>query len=258
MFEITDKPVLLIDADIVLYQICASREQEIFWGEDEYGHDLFTLHSSPKDCLRGITSRIEQFKKDFKTDQVILVFSGKENFRYDIYSDYKANRKGKRKPLGLGYAKDQISKVYKAVSEPRLEADDVLALLATEPGETKRIIISIDKDFDTVPGFVHNPGKDKDKPGVCREISKEKAKFNFYKQILEGDKADHYKGLPGVGPVSAVKILEKEGDMLQNMLDAFAKKKYNKEYVLIQARMARLLQWGEYNWKTKEIKLWNI
>jgi DNA polymerase-1 len=74
-------------------------------------------------------------------------------------------------------------------------------------------------------------------------------------QTLTGDKTDGYPGLEGIGPVKADKIL-KEGTY-EEVLQAYRNAGFNDEFALSQARCARILRHGEYDWATKEIKLWN-
>lgn len=253
----TDKHIqLLIDADILTYKICTACEVETFWGADQYGSDLITLHSKPKECMDKVKEEIDNLKKRFDTDDVILVFSSRTGyFREDFMPDYKHHRKPVRPPLALGYVKEECKKIYPSMQEDRLEADDVLSLLATEPCDNIiRIIVSVDKDFKSVPCNLYNAMSDSSKK--YETISKDEAYEHFLMQVLTGDAADGYKGLPNCGPVTAAKILAKEGNKWDNVVEEFKKKGYNEEYILVQARCAHLLQHGDYDWSTKEIKLW--
>ena len=70
--------------------------------------------------------------------------------------------------------------------------------------EAKTIICSIDKDLRNTPGWHYNWNKD-EKPVW---VSEEEATYNFYKQLLTGDRVDNIQGIPGIGPKKAEKILE--------------------------------------------------
>ena len=100
----------------------------------------------------------------------------------------------------MGRVKEFYSKHYEVYLRPRLEADDCMGILSTHktlvPGE--RIIVSNDKDMQTIPGLLFNPAKDK-KP---RRISELEADRFFMYQTLVGDTTDGYPGCYGIGPKS--------------------------------------------------------
>ena len=64
------------------------------------------------------------------------------------------------------------------------------------------ILVSIDKDLDTVPGWHYNYDKK-----ITYFVTPEEASYNFYYQLLVGDSSDNIKGAVGVGPAKAKKIL---------------------------------------------------
>jgi DNA polymerase-1 len=136
-----------------------------------------------------------------------------------------------------------------------LEADDVLGILATEPTNEERIIVSIDKDLLQIPGKVSRDGK------TYEEISEDEANYWHMMQTLTGDSTDGYSGCPRVGVKTAQKIL---GDHIQvplldlwmRVLAAYAKVGYSTDEALAQARVARILRHNDYNKETGGIKLW--
>ena len=68
------------------------------------------------------------------------------------------------------------------------------------------IIVSIDKDFDQVPGWHYNFVK-----GEKYYVDDDQGFYNFCAQLLTGDRADNIIGLRGIGPVGAAKILGDAG-----------------------------------------------
>ena len=79
------------------------------------------------------------------------------------------------------------------------------------------------------------------------------------KQTLMGDAVDCYPGCPGVGPVSARRILDVDGDEYAVWLDvvaAFEKAGLTEEDTLVQARLARILQSSDYNYDKEKPILW--
>ena len=135
----------------------------------------------------------------------------------------------------------------------QLEGDDVLGLLA---GDSKikggTIIVSIDKDLKTIPGFHYNPMRREE--GVI-EVTMAQANYNHLLQTLTGDAVDGYSGCPGIGPKKAEKVLENPS--WESVVSAYNKAGIEEEDALIQARVARILRYGEYDKVKKEPILWN-
>ena len=239
---------LLIDADWLIYSSCCSCEQDIKWDEN-----LHTLHCDERDIHEMIDSRIEYYQNiaDDKTD-VVMCFTEYPTFRHEIFPEYKANRKNKRKPLALYGIVKQIQQRYESVSYTGLEGDDVLGLLATSKKYSNSIVVSPDKDMKTVPcTLIANDDMEL--------ITKKKADGHWMIQALTGDSTDNFKGLIGCGPVTADKILgdaKTLPDMWDKVVEAYEKKKQTFADAILTARLSRILREGDFNYKTKEVELW--
>jgi DNA polymerase-1 len=245
---------VLIDADILLYQLTASNEVEIRWTED-----LHTLHSDPEHIKDEIERRVKAIEDRLEVDYAILVFSGANNFRKTVYPDYKGNRRGQRKPLAYAALKDWCLEAFKSEMWEGLEADDVMGIMATEkPGDY--IIWSEDKDLMQIPGLLWR--KDE-----LVTISEHQAAEYFFTQVLTGDPTDGYPGCPGIGAVTAQKALSSIrfldiGNYTEacwkTVVDLYARAGLSEDDALIQARCARILQASDYNFTTKEPILWTV
>lgn len=248
---------LLIDADVTLYEVCTASERAIDWGDD-----MWTLHTDMKECKQRFDCRLANFKEMLGADFIYLAFSDRENWRKKILPTYKQNRKAKRKPFVYAELKKYAEEVYKAYQLQDLEGDDVLGLLAPKNGgmarhiKGDRIIVSIDKDMKTVPGLHFDPNKPEE--GIV-EVSEDQADYNHMLQTLTGDVTDGYKGCPGVGPKKAEKILKQADprDRWGLVTEAYENAGLTEEDALLQARVARILRWGEYNTTKQGVKLWN-
>ena len=87
------------------------------------------------------------------------------------------------------------------------------------------------------------------------EVTQEQADYNHLLQTLTGDSVDGYSGCPGIGPKRAEKILETcDWD---SVVSAYNKAGLEEQDALVQARVARILRWGEYDKRKKEPILWN-
>ena len=163
--------------------------------------------------------------------------------------------------------KKYLIEAYGAVSSKGLEADDVLGIWATSPcaAAHRPLIISIDKDFNQIPGYVYNPDKDTGP----RFINEHQANYWHLYQTLIGDKTDGYNGCPGVGPVKAEKILMDEAlwdhpdfvffnvsSAWEAVVATYVKAGLGYEEALRQARVARILRYSDFNNETQEPILW--
>lgn len=239
---------LLIDGDIIAYQIAFRTEEAIRWD-----NDIWTLHSDEKDCIKYIEDWFSTLIADTQCENVIVAFSDKENFRKEILKDYKANRQEQRKPLTLKFCRDYIAKKFKTYIKPKLEADDVLGILGTSKIiKGTKIIVSTDKDLDQITGLHYNPVKKE-----FYKISKKEADYNFYFQTLKGDSTDNYKGAPTYGEVKTKKTLTKKKNLWNVVKTCFKEQGLSEEDALVQARLARILRNTDYDFKKKKPILWS-
>lgn len=249
------KPTLLIDGDIITYRISAACEKEICWDETE---DLWTLHSDMNDARRMFDEWYDELNDRLPNIDTIFCFSPQKNFRYRIWPEYKHNRKGKRKPLVYYHLQHHICEEYSSYVRPDIEADDVLGILATSPHIVKgdKIIVSVDKDFKTVPCTYCNM-----KTWETTQIDEGEANYWHMYQTLIGDTADGYPGCPKCGPKAAEKILKTTDSityqsMWPAVVKAYEKQGLGEEYALTMARLARICRRGDYDFKKKEVILW--
>lgn len=136
----------------------------------------------------------------------LVYLTGTGNFRRNITKEYKANRDPTMRPHFEIDAKAYLFRHYGAYSVPGIEADDAIGL---EMGDDA-ICVSLDKDLDMLPGKHYNWVKD-----VRYTVTPDAAHTNFYKQMLTGDRVDNVKGVPGIGPARAAKLLEGLPEMAQ-------------------------------------------
>ncbi len=244
---------LLVDADVVAYQVAFSTEEPIRWGKEEDEYAIWTLHSDELDCVRKIKDYYNTLKQDTQCKEIISAFSDKDNFRKEIYPDYKLNRTKQRKPLTLSFCREYISKNYNGYVRPRLEADDILGILATSKIiKGNKIICSIDKDLNQIAGLHYNP--------TLKEfygITKKQADYNFYYQCLVGDSTDNYKGAPTYGEVKTKKTLTNKKNLWKVVKDCYREQGLTDDDALVQARLARILRSTDYDFKKKQPILWS-
>lgn len=238
---------VLIDGDVVLYEVTTACEIPTDWG-----NDVWTLHSDFSEAKQRFDNWVLNIQKILEADKVIIALSGTENWRKDVLPTYKLHRKKTRKPLAFSPLKDYAEEIYKTYKYDNLEGDDVMGILAGDPKiKGEKIMVTIDKDLKTIPGNHYNPLRKEE--GIV-EVSQEQADYNHLFQSLTGDTVDGYSGCPGIGPKRAARVLAYP--CWGAVIEAYETAGLTEEDALVQARVARILRYGEYNTKTKEVKLW--
>jgi 5'-3' exonuclease len=133
--------------------------------------------------------------------------TGKNNFRFSVYPEYKANRKDLYRPKWEKQVKQFLKDHWQANVSEGCEADDMLGVRQTKD----TIICTIDKDLDQVEGQ-HYSWEIRRLGEVIRaarqyHISAEEGIRFFYYQMLVGDATDNIKGVVGIGPKKAERLL---------------------------------------------------
>ena len=240
---------LLIDADMLAYAASCSSEFDCKF--NEYQHVLL---SDERAALDYVAAKLEEYQSiTGDRGKLTMCFTDNPTFRQqEVYQDYKANRIGKRKPLGLKNVIDAMKRYYDFAVYPHLEADDVMSLIATAETHPTCVIVSGDKDMKSVPCILLRNGE-------LETISEKRADRNWMSQVLQGDRTDNIPGLVGVGPKTAEKILgdsETLSDMWDKVIGAYEKRKLTYKSALLSARLTRILRHGEYNLHKQEVSLW--
>lgn len=238
------KPTLLIDADLFLFRAAVVSEEETDWGDD-----IWSLASDLKVAKKVFTDQIESFQKRLDTDEVLMCISDRENFRKSVHPSYKSNRKKSRKPVGYKALVEWVQETWPSHCQATLEADDVMGILGSCP-DLKTVIVSDDKDMKTIPCRLYRPAD-----GDLLNVSLIDADKQFYTQALTGDSTDGYAGCKGVGAVTASKILgnRPEWSLVEQQ---YAKCGYSRDEAIVQAQLARILRFEDWDATTETIKLW--
>lgn len=269
------KTTILLDADVPAYQFAARGQSEIVWDE---GDDPIVCPPPEEYAIDGMLEYIETLKQDLEADRVALCFTDlnrRSNWRLDVLPSYKAQR-GDRKsrPLLHDMLEHVLAEHYQFYRKPRLEGDDVLGILATNPHVIKgrKIIVTIDKDLRTIPtriqrgseNFLYHIPK-KGKPRI-ETITEAQADWYWMYQTLIGDTTDGYKGCPGVGPVKAREVLGEFEECFEPMsvrywwpkvVEVYESKGLTEADALAQARVARICRHEDYDYKLKRVIPWD-
>lgn len=182
--------IALLDLDLYAYRCAAS-------AEGEATEEVAILR-----CDKWLRETL--YELDTKGYQGFL--TGKNNFRKTIYPEYKANRT-QPKPRYLEATREFLIEDWDAQLGESCEADDLLGI--NQNRDT--VLVSNDKDLLQVPGLHYNPVKKE-----FIEIGEYEGLYNFWSQMLTGDRSDNVPGFDGVMRAKPPKFIEK---MLSDMVD---------------------------------------
>ncbi|MES0402665.1 MAG: DNA polymerase I [Hyphomicrobium sp.] len=181
----------------------------------------------PVGAVHGFCAMLWKLLRESKASEapthIAVIFdAARENFRNDIYEDYKANRPPPPEELVPQFPliRDAVKAFNVAcVEQEGYEADDLIATYAREVVDDGGdvTIISSDKDLMQLvrPGVVMFDGMKNKK--FSREEVIEKFGVPPDKvidvQSLAGDSTDNVPGVPGIGVKTAAELINEYGDL---------------------------------------------
>jgi len=206
---------------------------------------------TPVNAVYGFTNMVMKLVDDLRPEHAIVVFDhARENFRNDIFPEYKANRGETPEELipQFPLIRDATRALNLPMAEvPGFEADDLIAAYTREglaQGMTV-VIVSSDKDLMQLI----RPGVTMLDPMKQKTIGADEVMERFGVtpdkvvdiQALAGDSIDNVPGVPGIGVKTAAELINTFGD-LDALLDRAAEIKQPKrrDNLIAHADMARL------------------
>ncbi|NNT71336.1 DNA polymerase I [Flavobacterium sp. IMCC34852] len=214
-------------------------------------------------AIMGFMNSLMDVIKREKPDHLAVAFDkGGSDYRIEMYQEYKAHRD--ETPEAIKIAVPYIQELLKAMHIPIMEkagfeADDLIGTLAKQAEKEgfQVFMVTPDKDFAQLVSeniFMYKParmGNDIEIWGVPEVL--EKFEIERPEQVIDflgmmGDSADNIPGFPGVGEVTAKKLLKEFGSM-ENLLENTDKLKgalkdkieNNKELGILSKKLARIL-----------------
>lgn len=190
--------VLIIDGDSAIWMALYNPEPKPGDIIPEIPFDFEEAKFRFRKKLQEITNNVDQYFNIVKT---MLFIGGKNNFRYIIYPEYKANRKTKAKPEFFKeltqYAFDELG----AITAPLGECDDIV-YESTQIARDNCILAAIDKDYKSFySGYIYDYRTHGDTLGKFIKVEPEECKLYFARQLVCGDNGDNIKGAKRVGEV---------------------------------------------------------
>lgn len=218
----TDKKLFLLDGMALVYRA------------------YFALSKSPRINSKGLNTSavlgfantlLDLLKKERPTHIGVAFDTQAPTVRHEAYADYKANREKMPEDLSrcLPYVRRLLEVLRIPILEmPGYEADDLIGTLskkAEKEGYTVYMVTS-DKDYGQLVGehvFMYRPphkmrgAEILGIPEVCAHYG-----VRFPAQIIDllglgGDSADNIPGVPGIGTLTAQKLLQ-QFDTIEDMI----------------------------------------
>ncbi|GFO60979.1 DNA polymerase [Geomonas silvestris] len=204
----------------------------------------------PTNALYGFTQMLLKVMKDHAPAHVAVVFdAGKHTFRNELFPAYKATRSAM--PDDLVPQLGPIKEMVRAFNIPALElsgfeADDIIGTIARqcEAKGLDCVVVTGDKDLmQIVSGHVTLLDTMKDKVTGIPEVHE---KFGVAPErvvdvlALWGDASDNIPGVPGIGEVTAKKLIQEFGSLDELLSRAGEVKGKNSEKLVEFADQARL------------------
>ena len=234
------KLILLVDGENILHQSFHKFEK------------LKSTDGKPSGAIFGFFKSLHMYLTRFEPDEVYISFdNGHSPVRMELLPNYK----GHRKNISVDYESLQKQKavIMKILGMLRInyifdkkkstvyEGDDFLAYLAIKKFQSeKMILISSDKDFNQLLSNnlrIYNPRKDEMiRMDNCKELFGYSPEETVDYLSMVGDTSDDIKGIPGIGPVKARKILDEYGT-----LDKFLEHHHQTSHVEIAERNKKLI-----------------
>lgn len=195
---------------------------------------LTTPDGTPAGAIYGVCNMFLKLKNKVATSNteqaymLLVLDSGKETFRNEIYSDYKANRPDPPEDLvpQFGLLREVADALNIHLAELKgYEADDIIATYTKRASEENYdvTIVSTDKDLmqlvDDEQVEMYDPMRDR-----IIGIKQVEEKFGVGPEkvldvlSLMGDSIDNIPGVPGIGPKTAAELLGQYGT-LENLLE---------------------------------------
>lgn len=196
----------------------------------------------PVNAVYGFLNMFLSLTANIKCDYCLVLFDAKrQNFRNEIFPEYKATRPELPEDL-----KPQFALIHETVEALNLhwlsmegyEADDLIATYTNLALQQNKevIIVSADKDlmqlirpgvsfYDSMKNKFFTPEDVKEKFGVYPERVVDV-------QSLAGDSTDNIPGVPGIGIKTAAELVNQFGS-LEQVLERAAEIKQNKRRELI-------------------------
>lgn len=188
-FSIKEEKLVLWDFDSIFYLV-------LYPGKDEFGvnlpeyteDDLELLQAKLTELTLKILNKVEEY---FIISSLHIFCKGENNFRKQLYPEYKSNRKPQSDLLWklIEYAVE----THGVIQSHGFEAEDYV-YTASNLINNQGIILFVDHDLREIPSLVYNFQKD-----YWEIIDEKTALYNKYAKLIISESGDNVNLCPGLG-----------------------------------------------------------
>jgi DNA polymerase I len=226
----------------------------------------------PTNAVFGFTRMLMKLLDDKISDRMVMFFDSKgPTFRHDMYEEYKANRPPM--PEELSVQIPYIHQVTQAFNIPTFglqgyEADDLIGTTTKKAEEEGYFVVIVtgDKDLKQLVSdraIIWDPMKD-----VIVALKDIQATGITPPQLIDvmglsGDTSDNIPGVPGIGPKTALSLIQTFGSMehLYEQVHTITKKKQHenlvqfKDQALLSRDLVRLNNQAPIQFQVADLKI---
>jgi DNA polymerase-1 len=206
------KKLLLVDSNALFHRSRSALTRSM--GE------MVTSYGAPVTGTFGFLNAIFALMEQYQFDCVVPIYDRGGNWRKKESTEYKADREGSsdahRSDMGMLIEDVLPSLGFTPIGVEGVEADDVIATLSRNASAFDEIyIFTCDKDLlqlvtNKVKVILFSSAKKikvVDIDGVLEIFGVYPSEVKYHK-ALAGDSSDNIAGIKGIGPKTAVKIIE--------------------------------------------------
>jgi len=236
---------LLFDGDILAYRAGFGAEKKVYFDKrspPDMGGAIYTSKKDAKEHveseqldsyreLEPVANALQNCKSMIKNTieaastlvathtqvNYVTFLTGNKNFRMHVDPEYKANRKDVKKPEHLPAIRKYLQTHHFAQVSEGCEADDFFGqgCVDARKENMEPVVVSIDKDLHQIAGIHYNFVRDE-----FYVVTDRQADACFWRQMLEGDRADNITGINQVGPKKAAGMIpHSDKETLKNAND---------------------------------------
>lgn len=199
-----DFDTIIIDADEMISDIKREINKFTILKKDTIINDVLFKrghvinHADINDFYQIIHRKISFLKENFNPKKIIFALSDFKNFRKKIYKDYKKSDTYSKTFLNselrqylynfvLNHNDYNNNEFLNFYFFENLEADDIANIYCTKHKNEKKLLISQDKDFNTIANItLYNPKK-----SLMSKTTLHSSFLYFCSQLIYGDKQDN-------------------------------------------------------------------
>ncbi|MBN0919635.1 5'-3' exonuclease [[Mycoplasma] gypis] len=238
-----NQKILIIDGTYLVFKS--------YYGTLYSNQKLETSTGMKTNAIVGFFNTFFKLLRNYSPDSVYFCFDANaKTFRHDMYQDYKAQRA--KAPEDFYIQLVQIKDLLQLLNIPMLEkpgyeADDIVATLTKKFQDDNYVLLfSADQDLNQLINNRVAILKPKNKNLFVLNQNNFYEVYGFHPhnvvdiKALMGDASDNFKGIKGVGPKTAIKLIEEFGS-LESIFNNFEKldKKYQQKFLEYKEEVLR-------------------